>query len=479
MPDEPRQPPTSRLARSARLGGLVAGQSARWVGTRAANVVRTPERADEATGERAAALARELVEQLGQMRGAAMKVGQVLSTIDFTALPEDERENFKQTLAQLRDDVPPLPFKRLEKLLREELGEKPSDIFAEFDEEAFAAASIGQVHRAVTLEGKPVAVKVQYPGVAEAVETDLRNLSLLLPLVRRLAPGLDVKALYAELRERIAEELDYELEAQHQRAVSRAHRGHPFAYVPEVFTELSSRRVLVTELIRGARFEEVKQRDEATRDRVGEIVFRFYFGLVHYMRRVSGDPHPGNYLLMDDGRIGFLDFGLMRVLDEDHMARETAVAVAMDRQDPQALHTALSHAGYLPEPDTFVPEDLYAQIAGMGAWYLEPGERRFSPRWVAELLDSTSGPRSPYFAQMRRQTLPPPSLLMRRMEGLVLSTLGELRACADWNAISREYYAASPASTPLGEAEHAFWARNGANRRSITATASGDSSITT
>ncbi|HZB74721.1 MAG TPA: AarF/ABC1/UbiB kinase family protein [Solirubrobacteraceae bacterium] len=476
MPDEPRQPPTSRIARSARLGGLVAGQSARWVGTRAANVVRTPERADEATGERAAALARELVEQLGQMRGAAMKVGQVLSTIDFTALPEDEREDFKQTLAQLRDDVPPLPFKRLEKLLRDELGERPSAVFAEFEEDAFAAASIGQVHRAVTLEGQAVAVKVQYPGVAEAVETDLRNLSLLLPLVRRLAPGLDVKALYAELRERIAEELDYELEAQHQRAVSRAHRDHPFAYVPEVFTELSSRRVLVTELIEGVRFEEIQRRDEATRDRVGEIVFRFYFGLVHYLRRVSGDPHPGNYLLMEDGRMGFLDFGLMRVLDEDHMERENAVALALDRQDPPALHAALSTAGYLPEPDTFDPDDLYAQIAGMGAWYLEPGERRFSPKWVSELLDATSGPRSPYFSQMRRQTLPPPSLLMRRMEGLVLSTLGELRASADWNAIAREYYAAAPASTPLGEAERAFWAAS-PSRRSITAAASGDSSI--
>jgi len=478
MPEEPREPPTSRIARSARLGGLVAGQSARWVGTRAANVVRSPERADEATGDRAAALARELVEQLGQMRGAAMKVGQVLSTIDFTALPEDEREQFKQTLAQLRDDVPPLPFRRLEKLLRDELGERPSEVFADFEEEAFAAASIGQVHRAVTLEGRAVAVKVQYPGVAEAVETDLRNLSLLLPLVRRLAPGLDVKALYAELRERIAEELDYELEAQHQRAVSRAHRDHPFAYVPEVFTELSSRRVLVTELIEGARFEEIKRRDEATRDRVGEIVFRFYFGLVHYLRRVSGDPHPGNYLLMEDGRIGFLDFGLMRVLDEGHLARETAVAMAMDRHDPQALHAALAAGGYLPAPDSFDPDDLYAQIAGMGAWYLEPGVRRFSPRWVADLIDSTTGPRSPYFAQMRRQTLPPASLLMRRMEGLVLSTLGELRASADWNAIAREYYAAAPASTPLGEAEHAFWAAS-PSRRSITATASGDSSIST
>src|SRR5919107_1904043 len=342
MPDEPRQPPTSRLSRPARLGGLVAGQSARWVGTRAANVVRSPERADEATGERAAALARELVEQLGQMRGAAMKVGQVLSTIDFTALPEQEREDFKRTLATLRDDVPPLPFKRVEKLLREELGAKPSVVFAEFEPEAFAAASIGQVHRAVTRDGQAVAVKVQYPGVAEAVETDLRNLTLLLPLVKRLAPGLDVKAIYGELRERIAEELDYELEAQNQRAVARAHRGHPFAFVPEVHTELSSRRVLVTDLIEGARFEAVKRRDAATRDRFGEIVFRFYFGLVQYMGRVSGDPHPGNYLLLEDGRVGFLDFGLMRVLERGYIDREAAVAAAVEARDPARVHAVLA-----------------------------------------------------------------------------------------------------------------------------------------
>src|ERR687893_399946 len=394
MPDDPRQPPSSRISRSARLGGLVAGQSARWAGTRAANVVRSPERADAATGERAAALARELVEQLGQMRGAAMKVGQVLSTIDFTALPEGERENFKRTLAALRDDVPPLPFKDVEKLLREELGERPSAVFAEFEEEAFAAASIGQVHRAVTHEGRAVAVKVQYPGVAEAVDTDLRNLSLLLPLVKRPAPGFDVKAVYAELRERIAEELDYELEAQNQRAIARAHRDHPFAFVPAVHTALSARRVLVTDLIEGDRFEAVKRRDAATRDRFGEIVFRFYFGLVRHMGRVSGDPHPGNYLLLEDGRVGFLDFGLMRLFD---------------------------------------------------------------PGYVAELLDSTSGPRSPWFAQMRRQTLPPQALLLRRMEGIVFSTLGEVRAAADWNAIAREYYADAPPATPLGAADRAFW----------------------
>jgi predicted unusual protein kinase regulating ubiquinone biosynthesis (AarF/ABC1/UbiB family) len=459
MPTEPQRPPTSRLSRSARLGGLVAGQSARWVGTRAANVVRSPERADAATGERAAALARELVEQLGQMRGAAMKVGQVLSTIDFTALPEEERENFKQTLAKLRDDVPPLPFRRLEKLLREELGEKPSAIFDEFEEEAFAAASIGQVHRARTRDGQAVAVKVQYPGVAEAVDTDLRNLTLLLPLVKRLAPGLDVKAVYAELRERIAEELDYELEAQNQRAVARAHRGHPFAHVPEVHTDLSTRRVLVTDLLVGNRFEEVKRRDAATRDRFGEIVFRFYFGLVQYMGRVSGDPHPGNYLLLEDGRVGFLDFGLMRVLDRGYLDRESAVAAAVEADDASRVHSVLTELGYLPEPDQFEPEALLGQIRAMGAWYLEPGERRFTPRYVAELLDSTSGPRSPWFAQMRRQTLPPQALLLRRMEGLVLSTLGEVRASADWNAIAREYYAGAAPATPLGLAERDFWGR--------------------
>src|SRR3954464_6757991 len=271
-------PPSNRIGRSARLGGLVAGQSARWAGTRAANRLRSPEDADAATGERAAATARELVKQLGQMRGAAMKVGQVLSTVDFAAIPESEREEFKATLAALRDDVPPLPFKAIEKLLDDELEMPLSEAFSEFEPEAFAAASIGQVHRAITTDGREVAVKVQYPGIAEAVETDLRNAQLLFPVVKRLAPGLDVKALAQELRERIADELDYEVEAQNHRAMARGWRGHPFVHVPAVDTQLSRRRVLVTEYLEGRRFEAVKQLPEAERDRFGEIVFRFFFG---------------------------------------------------------------------------------------------------------------------------------------------------------------------------------------------------------
>src|SRR3954452_14730026 len=331
-------PPSNRIGRSARLGGLVAGQSARWAGTRAANRLRSPDDADAATGERAAALARELVKQLGQLRGAAMKVGQVLSTVDFTAIPESEREEFKATLAALRDDVPPLPFKAIEKLLDEELEMPLREAFAEFEPEAFAAASIGQVHRALTHDGRRVAVKVQYPGIAEAVETDLRNAQMLFPLVKRLAPGLDVKALAQELRERIADELDYEVEAQNHRAMARGWRDHPFVYVPPVDTKLSRRRVLVTELLEGRRFEAVKALPEAERDRFAEIVFRFFFGTLKHLRRAAGDPHPGNYLLLDDGRVGFLDFGLMRVVDASYLEGERELARAVAARDAQQVH---------------------------------------------------------------------------------------------------------------------------------------------
>ena len=436
----------------------MAGQSLRWAGTRAANLVRTPERAEAATGERAAALARELVEQLGTMRGAAMKVGQVLSTIDFAAIPESEREEFKQTLGALRDDVPPLPFNKVEKLVRAELGGPLSDGFADFEEQAFAAASIGQVHRAVTRAGQAVAVKIQYPGIAEAVETDLRNLGLLLPLVKRLAPGMDVRALAAELRERIGEELDYEIEAQNHRAVARAWRGHPFVHVPAVHTDLSSRRVLVTDLLDGLRFEQVKQLPAAQRDRFGEIVFRFFFGTLMHLRRVSGDPHPGNYLLLDDGRVGFLDFGLMRMVDADYLEGERAVARAVVAGDAAGVHAGLEALGYLPEPDAFAGARLLAQLQLAGEWYFEPGARRMTPQYVADLIERGSSPRSPYFEDMRQMSLPPQALLIRRMEGLVFSTLGELRAKGDWGALGREYFADAAPSTRLGRLDAAFWA---------------------
>ncbi len=465
-PPEAKKLPTGRVARTARVGGFVTEQGVRWAGMRAANRVRTPERAAAAENERTAALVNELVEQLGRMRGAAMKVGQVISMVEFDGLPEAEQDDLQRKLATLRDGIPAVPFARLEKLIRKELGAPLGTVFSDFDERAFAAASIGQVHRARTLDGADVVVKVQYPGVAEAVETDLRNAMLLLPLVKRLAPGLDAKALAVEMRERISEELDYELEAQNQRRIERLMRGHPFVCVPRVYTDLSTRRVLVSEYIEGTGFEAVRRTDEAERDRYGEIVFRFFFGLLYRDRIALGDPHPGNYLLRPDGTVGFLDFGLLRDIDPARVAAERAIALAVREKDPPGLKAALIAGAYLPNDRAdSVDADFALRMLRMAVkWYAVPGDRRFSPDHKRrgpdrELPDPEQ--RAAMKTQVNQFTLPPDVILIRRMHGVVAVVLQQLRAGADWGAIAAEYLHGEAPATALGQAEADFLARRG------------------
>ncbi len=466
QPPEAKKLPSGRVSRTARIGGLVTGQGVRWAGMRAANRVRTPERAAAAEKERTAALVEELIDQLGRMRGAAMKVGQMISMIELEGLPEEQQDELQRKLATLRDGIPPVPFARLEKLLRRELGGPLGNVFSDFDERAFAAASIGQVHRATTVDGDDVAVKVQYPGVAEAVETDLRNAMLLVPILKRLAPGLDGKALASEMRERIEEELDYELEAQNQRRIERLMRGHPFIYVPRVYTDLSTRRVLVSEYVEGERFEVVRRADEAERDRYGEIVFRFYFGLLYRDRIALGDPHPGNYLLRSGGRICFLDFGLVRSVDAGRVAAEAAIAVAVRDKDAEDLKNALVAGGYLPADRADAVEAEFALRLMRRAikWYAVPGQRRFSNRQEHRGRDRErpdSAQRSAIRAQVNQFTVPPESILIRRMHGVVAIVLQNLRAGADWGAIAAEYLHADAPATPLGRAEADFLARRG------------------
>jgi predicted unusual protein kinase regulating ubiquinone biosynthesis (AarF/ABC1/UbiB family) len=463
---EAKRLPTGRVARTARVGGLVTGQGVRWAGMRAANRVRSPERAAAAENERTAALINELVEQLGRMRGAAMKVGQMISMVEFDDLPEEQRDELQRKLASLRDGIPPVPFSRLEKLLRKELGAPLRTVFSDFDERAFAAASIGQVHRATTLDGDDVVVKVQYPGVAEAVETDMRNAMLLLPLVKRLAPGLDVKELAAEMRERIGEELDYELEAQNQRRIERLMRGHPFISVPRAYTDLSTRRVLVSEYIAGERFEEVRRADEAQRDRYGEIVFRFFFGLTYRDRIALGDPHPGNYLQRPDGRVCFLDFGLLRDIDADRVASEAAIARAVRDKEAADLKAAMVAGGYLPaDRADAVDAELALRLMRYAIrWYAVPGERRFSsdPEYDGRERRRPDGDeRETIRTQVNQFTVPPEAILIRRMHGIVAVVLQKLRAGADWGAIAAEYLHRAPPVTPLGQAEADFVARRG------------------
>jgi hypothetical protein len=394
----------------------------------------------------------------------------VLSMVEFDGLPEDERDALQAKLAELRDDVPPVPFAKLERLLRKEFGGPLSRVFSEFDERAFAAASIGQVHRATTRDGDEVVVKVQYPGVAEAVETDLRNAMLLVPLVKRLAPGLNVKALASELRERITEELDYELEAQNQRRVGRLRRGHPFISVPAVDTELSTRRALVSEYIAGERFEVVRRLDEPQRDSYGEIVFRFYFGLLYRDRIALGDPHPGNYVLRPDGRVGFFDYGLLRDAGPQRVDAERAIAHAVRAGDAAELQAALVAGGYLrSDGQELVDGELVLKLMRRATrWYAVPGQHRFSGE-----RDRRGGERRPTDAERRpadpeRQAqvknqlsqfgLPAETALIRRMHAIVNVVLGQLRAGADWGAIAAEYLYGEPPATSLGEAEAEYFA---------------------
>jgi len=285
--------PTSRVVRSATIGRLAAGQAVRQFGTRAANLARGDEASEAALARRQVETAEQIVAVLGTMKGAAMKLGQVMSFLDVGLVAEEYREEFQRKLAELRDSAPQVSFKEMRKVIEAEYEEPLEEIFAEFDTEPIAAASIGQVYRATLHDGRTVAVKVQYPGVAGAVRADLKNLGMIMRLLSRMAPGLDVQGIAQEIRLRIDEELDYELEAANQRAMARIFRGHPFVYVPDVVGSLSRERVMVSEFVTGTGFEELKRSDAEHRNRIAEIVFRFYFGCMYRHHQFSGDPHPG------------------------------------------------------------------------------------------------------------------------------------------------------------------------------------------
>src|SRR5215212_10743202 len=219
--------PGGRWSRTGKVGSVIGSQGARYAGTRAANVVRSKERGGEAIDARHLEAAEKMVDALGQLKGAAMKIGQLASFIDTEFLPPEYRELYQEKLADLRTSAPPMPWKTVKEVLEEEWDEPPEDLFEDFEHEAAAAASIGQVHRARLSDGRRVAVKIQYPGVAAAIAADMQNAGLILRLAKAFAPGLDAKAAAAELKERVMEELDYELEAQNQRAFARGYRNHP------------------------------------------------------------------------------------------------------------------------------------------------------------------------------------------------------------------------------------------------------------
>jgi predicted unusual protein kinase regulating ubiquinone biosynthesis (AarF/ABC1/UbiB family) len=397
--------------------------------------------------------AESLVKVLGGMRGAAMKVGQTLSAVDLGLVPEEIRPQFQEILATLQQDAKPVPFKAIRKVVEDDLDEPLKDAFAEFDPEPIAAASIGQVHRAELHDGRTVAVKVQYPGIAEAIHADMQNLRLGLKLLSVIAPGIDTGAIAGEIRERISQELDYELEATNHRAMARAYRGHPFIVVPDVVTSLCRERVLVSELVDGKRFAEIKDAPADARDRIGEILIRFYINGPIRHRLLNGDPHPGNSLFLDDGRVAFLDFGFFKTMSQAEVEQLIQSTRATYEGDAEALFEVISGLGALP-PDSGLAEPFLRNYQTIFGWLLVDHPVTVDGSVTGAMMRSYNEMRDDDHFQSL--TLPAEHFVLMRAVMLLIGLLGQLQATGSWLDVAREWLFGEPPITELGkiEAEH-------------------------
>jgi len=389
------------------------------------------------------------------MKGVLMKAGQLLGLI-VEALPDGA----KQALASLQSDAPPMAPSLAARVIADELGADPDRLFRRWDPMPVAAASIGQVHRAVLDDGRHVAVKVQYPGVADTFHGDLANAELLYAMFSRFAlPGLDPAALVDELRTRMLDELDYRIEAANQQAFVDHYRDHPFIRVPAVVPERSRARVLTSEWVDGSTWAQfAATASPAARQRAGEILFRFAQGSIHRFGTFNGDPHPGNYRFHDDGSITFLDFGLVKRWSAGEWDRLAPCmdAIVVDR-DPAALMEAMKVAGFLPATTDLDPADVYAYVSSPYAAYLTD-TFTFSPERVAEAFQRVIDVKGPYEPVIRALDMPPSFVVLDRVVWGVSALLGGLGATGPWRAILAEYRNGGRPATALGEADARWWA---------------------
>lgn len=308
-------PSQSRIGRTISLARLATDTSARLaMGMAKRAVSGAPEPGDGPVDlEEHRKIAGRMVEILGNMKGLAMKAGQIVSYVDDW-MPEEVRPTYSGVLSALQAKAPRVPLAEMLNVFVDEVGEPPDEVFAEFDEEPIAAASIGQVYRARLKTGEPVAVKVQYPGIAKAIQSDLKNLGLLEVVLRASTLGrFDVTRSLDDIKTKITEELDYDIEASHQRRFRGLFADHPTIVIPRVFDEYSRKRVLTTELLVGKSYQAFKaEADQETKNAAGRTLYEFVFGSFHRHGQFNADPHPGNYVFLGGDRVGFVDFGCVQ-----------------------------------------------------------------------------------------------------------------------------------------------------------------------
>ncbi|MFD9688864.1 ABC1 kinase family protein [Kitasatospora sp. NPDC059146] len=458
MSDLPRKAVT-RTARLAALPLGIAGRATlglgRRIGGRSAEVV---------TAELQQATADQLFKVLGELKGGAMKFGQVLSVFE-AALPEEVAGPYRAALTKLQDAAPPMPAAKVHTALAERLGEGWRELFLEFDDRPAAAASIGQVHRAVWHDGRRVAVKVQYPGAGEALLADLSQLSRVAWLLGPLIPGLDIKPLITELRERVSEELDYELEAQAQRRHAEEFAGDPDIVVPVVVAQAD--QVLITEWMDGTPLSEViANGTQEERDRAGQLLARFLFAGPSRTGLLHADPHPGNFrLLKDDGpiggwRLGVLDFGTVdRVPGGLPAPIGASLRMALDG-DAAGVLTMLREEGFVKPSIELDPDAVLDYLLPI----IEPAavdSFHFTRVWMRAQAARIADPRSPAYNLGKQLNLPPSYLLIHRVTLSTIGVLCQLGAKAPFRAEMLEWLPEFSGERPAkpagagGPAEHA------------------------
>lgn len=444
--------PRRAVSRTAKLAALPLGFAGRTVlgmGKRVTGLA-----SDVISAEIQQRTAEQLFSVLGQLKGGAMKFGQALSVFE-AALPEEIAAPYRQALTKLQEAAPPLPATSVHKVLADQLGPDWRARFVEFDDTPAAAASIGQVHRAVWREpdaggrGAPatreVAVKIQYPGAGDALLTDLKQLSRLGGMFRAIQPGVDIKPLLTELRERITEELDYELEAESQRAFAAAYADDPEIFVPAVVS--AAPRVLVSEWVEGIPLSEIiREGTEEQRNEAGRLMATLHLSAPSRVGLLHADPHPGNFRLLPDGRLGVIDFGAVARMPEGTPEPIGRLAGLALRGEAAAVVEGLRTEGFVNPTEPIDAQAVLEFIRPM----LDPvavEEFRFSRAWLRAEATRLASPRSPAYQLSRQLNLPPSYLLIHRVTLGSIGVLCQLEAKAPYRAILERWL---PGFAPVG-----------------------------